>query len=69
MNDLNLVLKFKMAGDPQFHFKGATRIKIDGRGGLMLFDSASDVPEMIDTASLQAFSIHSLAHSQAALAA
>jgi hypothetical protein len=37
MDNLNLVVKFMLAGDAQLHVKGAARIKVDGRGGLLLY--------------------------------
>ena len=32
MDNLNLVVKFMLAGDGLLQVKGATRIKVDGRG-------------------------------------
>jgi hypothetical protein len=69
MNDLNLVLKFKAAGDTQFQFRGAARITVDGRGGLMVYDPTNHTPERIDTANLQELCIHSFARCQSSLAA
>ena len=69
MNDLNLVLKFKAAGDTQFQFRGAARITVDGRGGLMVYDPTNHTPERIDTANLQELCIHSLARCKSSLAA
>lgn len=69
MNDLNLVLKFKAAGDTQFQFRGAARITVDGRGGIVVYDPTNHAPERIDTGSVQEFCIHSFARCQSSLAA
>jgi hypothetical protein len=57
MENLNLILKFKLAGNGQFHVKGASRIKVDGRGGLMLYDAQNGTAETIDLRKLQTFCI------------
>ncbi len=57
MNNLNLVLKFKLAGDGNLHVKGAARISLDGHGGLMLFDTQGGAAETIDLRNLQSLSI------------
>ena len=57
MDNLNLILKFKVAGDANLHVKGAARIKVDGRGGLMLYDAQGGPAEMISLHSLQSFCI------------
>jgi hypothetical protein len=60
MDNLNLVLKFRVAGESVLRVKGAARIKVDGRGGLMVYDAQSGDAETIDLQSLRAFSIQSL---------
>jgi len=50
MYDLKLVLKFRLAGAKRHQVRGACRIKIDGRGGLLLYDSERQVSERIDLA-------------------
>jgi hypothetical protein len=60
MKNLNLLLKFKLAGESRLHVRGATRIKIDGRGGLTLYDLGSGVAETIDLSQLRSFSIQTL---------
>ncbi len=57
MEDLNLVLKFKLAGDREFHVKGAKRIKVDGHGGLIFHDAETGALETIDLQELQSFCI------------
>jgi hypothetical protein len=57
MHDLNLVLKFQLAGETQFQIRGASRITVDGRGGLMFYDAQSGASERIDMGRLQSFSL------------
>ena len=57
MENLNLVVKFKLSNDCELHVKGAARIKVDGRGGLMVFDAENGTAETIDLRKLQSFSI------------
>ena len=57
MKTLNLLLKYKLAGDSRIHVKGATRIKVDGRGGLMLYDVNTGAAETINLSQLRSFSI------------
>ena len=52
MDNLNLVVKFMRAGDGLLQVKGATRIKFDGRGGLLLYD-AQGGSETIELGALQ----------------
>ena len=69
MNDLNLVLKFKAAGDTQSQFRGAARITVDGRGGIVVYDPTNHTPERIATANVQDLCIYSFARCQSSLAA
>ena len=48
MDDLNLVVKFVVAGDGGLQVKGASRIKVDGRGGLLLYDTQGEGVETIE---------------------
>lgn len=57
---INLVLKFRFAGDDQTYIKGAARIKVDGRGGLMFHDVQSGKTERIAVSELESFKILSL---------
>jgi hypothetical protein len=57
MHDLNLVLKFQLAGETQFQIRGASRIKVDGRGGLLFYDVQNGTAERIDIGRLQSFSL------------
>jgi len=60
MHDLNLVLRFRLAGENQLQIKGASRIKVDGRGGLMFYDVKSGKAERIEVGQLQSFSLQSV---------
>jgi len=68
MEQLNLVLEFRVEGQDVFEFKGVSRIQIDGRGGVVAYNAQSGLPERIDISRLRSFTIHSLeasAHSTA----
>jgi hypothetical protein len=56
MKDQNLVLMFRLAGDGQMRVKEASRIKLDGHGGLMVY-SENGVAETYSLQNVQAFSI------------
>ena len=56
----NLVVTFTVAGDSRVHVRGAARIKVDGRGGLTLFDSEKGSQELVSLGSIQSFTICSL---------
>jgi aerobic-type carbon monoxide dehydrogenase small subunit (CoxS/CutS family) len=55
MDDLNLVVKFMLAGDAQLHVKGAARIKVDGRGGLLLYGAQGGAVETIELGAQKSF--------------
>jgi hypothetical protein len=57
---INLVLKFRLAGDDHIYIKGASRLKVDGRGGLMFHDVQSGKTERIAVGELESFNILSL---------
>ena len=57
MDDLNLVLKFRLAGDSRVQVKGASRIKVDGRGGLLVYDAKGEGVETIALGSLTSFCV------------
>ena len=59
--NLNLVLKFRLAGNSQLHVKAAARIKIDGRGGLVFYDAQSGAMETIELGRLRSFCIQPMA--------
>ena len=57
MNPTNLVLTFTVAGDSRVHVRGAARIKVDGRGGLTLFDSGKGEQEWVSLAGVRSLTI------------
>jgi len=57
MDELKLVLKFRMAGQKRHQVRGACRIKVDGRGGLLLYDPEHHGSERIDLGQLQSLSL------------
>jgi hypothetical protein len=69
MSDLRMVIKFKLAGDSQHRVKGAVRMKVDGRGSLLLYGGQGEVIESLQVRDLEAFSIHPVPVAAAALAA
>lgn len=68
MEKTNLVLMFKMAGDPCLQVKEASRIKIDGRGTLKLYGAPNGKVEEIRVRQLQVFQIRSTAAVETPLA-
>lgn len=60
-DNLNLVLKFRMGTNGDCSIRSATRIKVDGQGGLTLYDTETAATENIHLADLQSFSIRFLA--------
>lgn len=55
MDVFNLVLRFRMAGETEYHTTGAARIRVDGRG-LMVYN-CDNQGQNIDVAQLSALSI------------
>ena len=56
----NLVLTFTLTGDSRVHVKGAARIKVDGRGGLTLFDVEEGRSEIVSLGRLRSLTIESV---------
>jgi hypothetical protein len=69
MDNLNLILKFKLAGDGHLYVKSAARIRVDGRGGLMFYDTQSRAVETIKLRTLRSFSIQQISPAREQLAA
>jgi hypothetical protein len=65
MDNLNLILKFKLAGDAHLHVKSAARIGVDSHGGLMLYGTQSGPVETIDLRTLRSLSIQQVSPSRA----
>lgn len=68
MNNLNLMVKFKLATSGDVQIKGVSRMKVDGRGSVLLYDSNGEV-ERIDVRQMESFSVHALSVVQTAFAA
>ncbi|MCU1336776.1 MAG: hypothetical protein JWO19_2357 [Bryobacterales bacterium] len=60
MTPTNLVLTFTLAGDSRVHVRGASRIKVDGRGGLTLFDAEKGGSEMVSLDCLRSLIIQTV---------
>jgi len=56
----NLLLKFKLKGESEFNIERASRIKIDGRGCLLVYEDAAVTPKWIFLDGIRAVSIESL---------
>ena len=65
MDQLNLVLKFRLTGHDQCQVKGAARMKVDGRGSLSFYDVQSGSMERIDLRQLQSLTLRCLAKAAA----
>lgn len=57
MKQVNLVIKFQLGNDPETHVVGASRIGLDGCGGLVIYHSQNEAPETVRVEDLQSFSI------------
>ena len=57
MTSPNLVLTFTLAGDSRIHVKSAARIKVDGRGGLTLFDADKGREEWVSLGHVRSLTI------------
>jgi len=60
MDHINLVLKFRLAGDGELQIKGVARIKIDGRGGLIFYEVQTGETQTIEVGKLDSFSVLSM---------
>ena len=57
IENVNLVLKFKLTGDADSRIRAAARIKVDDQGGLTMYDAGGRQSERIDLAAVQSMSI------------
>ena len=69
MDNLNLVVKFMVAGDSRLQVKSASRIKVDGRGGLLLYDAQGGGVETIQLGALESFCLQQVPYDCAEAAA
>jgi hypothetical protein len=58
----DLVVSFKLAGESNCHICGAARIKVDGHGGLTVYNTLTGATEEFKLADLQAFAIHPMSY-------
>ena len=68
MDHINLVLKFRMAGDGELQTKGVARIKLDGRGGLIFYEVHGGETQRIALGQLDCLSVLSMPQATAATA-
>jgi len=57
MGYINLVLIFKSADSDQWQIKRAASIKVDGRGGLVLYGLPGGDTERIEFSAMRSFSL------------
>jgi hypothetical protein len=53
----NLLLTFKMPGASEPEVRGAARISVDGRGGILVYNAETGTPERISVDQLKSFQI------------
>jgi hypothetical protein len=49
-----------LSGDSRVHVRGAARIKVDGRGGLTVFDAEKGGTEVVNVGRLRSLTIQSV---------
>jgi hypothetical protein len=59
MNDLNLILTFKLAGDASLRARAAARIRVDGMGGILVYDAETGHAERLPLDRIDSLSIDS----------
>ena len=59
---VQLVVKFMLAGDGRLHVEGVARIKVDGRGGLLLYDAQGGTVETIELGALKSIRLQQMRH-------
>ena len=60
MTPTNLILTYTLSGDSRVYVKGAASIKVDGRGGLTLFDREKGRSEMVSLRQLRSLTIETV---------
>ena len=68
MNKSDLVVEFTVAGDGRLHVRRAARIKVDGRGGLLLYDSHGGAMQSIELGTVQSLHLQQVRYAGAELA-
>lgn len=56
----DVVVSFKLAGESDCHICGAARIKVDGHGGLTVYNTLTGETEEFKLSDVQGFAIHPL---------
>jgi hypothetical protein len=69
MNDPKLFVQFELNEEKENHVQPAARMKLDGRGGLILYDDAHQIVDMIRIRNLRALAIHSITRRPVAVTA
>lgn len=60
---LNVILKYRVKGESDFRFQGASCIRLDGTGTLALTHPETGSVEKLSLESIDVFAIHSMAGS------
>jgi len=55
--NVNLAVSFRLAGERDYRFWGAARIKVDGHGGLTVYAAEEGPAEKFQIADVQSFAI------------
>lgn len=56
-DNVNLVVSFKLAGERDYRFRGASRITVDSHGGLTVYAAENGPAEKFQIADVQSFAI------------
>jgi hypothetical protein len=64
-NRANLILRLKRSDDPQWQLRGVARFRLDGHGGMILWDAETGKSETIEVARLEAVVIEPVPARQA----
>jgi hypothetical protein len=59
MKNPNLYVRFTLAENSEVQVRDAVRIRVDGLGGLIVYDAATGKPERLSLAQLNSISIDS----------
>lgn len=69
MAELPLLVRFQLSGDTEFRVEPVARLKVDGCGGVVLYDREDRAIKALPIAKLERFSIHSIQQGCAVMAA
>lgn len=68
-NDPQFFVRFQLSGNADTRVESVTRMKVDGRGGIQLYDRENRAIAALPIAELERFSIHAVHQTYAAFAA